>query len=93
MGNEKRAERAAKPAAEKPAGRAAKRSKSQSIEPADLVEKALRRIADRIDGEEMKATVGDLIRLLQMQHDIEADEPREVTATWIKSEEKPASEK
>ena len=36
---------------------------------------------------EVKATLGDYIRLVQLQKDLEADEPREIKVTWVTSEE------
>ena len=34
-------------------------------------------------GKEMKATLGDYIRLVQLQKELEAEEPREITVTWV----------
>lgn len=39
-----------------------------------------------------KATLGDYIRLVQLQKDLEADEPREIKVTWIDPESPASSE-
>jgi len=36
----------------------------------------------------VKPTVGDFIRLLQLQKDLDEDEVREVTVTWVEQSEK-----
>jgi hypothetical protein len=30
-----------------------------------------------------KATLGDYIRLVQLEKDLEADEPKQITVTWV----------
>ena len=38
--------------------------------------------------DEMKASIGDVIRLLQLQKELEQEEPREITIQWIEREGK-----
>jgi hypothetical protein len=83
----------AAPAKKKAAVKKSVKKKRQNIKPSTLVSKALRGIASRIETDEMKASVGDLIRLLQLKHDIEAEQPKEITVTWVEPGEKPAPEK
>ena len=44
----------------------------------------------KLGGEDVKATLGDYIRLVQLQQELEEDdEPRDITVSWVE----PASEK
>jgi hypothetical protein len=54
---------------------------------ADLVEKALHRIEEKLASSEVKATFGDFIRLLQLQKELQIDRPQEIKVTWIDSSE------
>jgi len=57
----------------------------------ELVEKLGEQLKE---GKETKVSVGDYIRLLQVQKEIEEQEPREIQVTWIEpSTQNPASEK
>ena len=53
----------------------------------NLVKKALQSIEEKLTSNELKASVGDFIRLLQMEEELEAEEPREIRVTWV--EQKP----
>jgi len=52
-----------------------------------LIEQAELRIQDR----DYKITVGDFIRLLQYEKEVETDQPKEIRVTWIEPP-KPESE-
>ena len=54
---------------------------------ADLVEKALHSIEEKLGSSEVKATFGDFIRLLQLQKELQIDRPQEIKVTWIDSTE------
>jgi hypothetical protein len=54
---------------------------------ADLVEKALHSIEQKLGSSEVKATFGDFIRLLQLQKELQIDRPQEIKVTWIESSE------
>jgi len=43
----------------------------------------------KLGGEDVKATLADYIRLMQLQKELEEEEPRDITVTWVepKSEE------
>ena len=56
-----------------------KKAKTKS----ELVEKAIHSIEEKIDAKQLKATLGDFIRLLQIQKELEAEEPREIKVTWV----------
>ena len=49
---------------------------------------------DKLGAPDVKATFGDFIRLLQLQKELQVDEPREIKVTWIEpSETESASDK
>jgi len=54
----------------------------------ELVNKLLERIEQKLQGSELKANIGDFIRLLQLQKEFEEEQPREITVTWIEPSEK-----
>jgi len=61
---------------------------------ADLVEKAISSIEKKLGSNDVKATFADFIRLLQLQKELQDEQPREIKVTWIDpSETEPASEK
>lgn len=45
------------------------------------------KVEKKLSGTEMKATLGDYIRLIQLQKDMDEDEPKEIKVTWIETEE------
>jgi len=52
-----------------------------------LVEKAIESIEQKLGSSDVKATFADFIRLLQLQKELQADEPREIKVTWINPNE------
>ncbi len=50
---------------------------------AELVDEVIRKIEEKIEGGDVKATVGDLIRLLQMEEELEQEQPKEIKVTWV----------
>ncbi len=60
----------------------------------ELVSKLLKSVHEKLDTQDGKATVSDFIRLLQLQKEMEEEQPREITVTWVESgEEESGSEK
>ncbi|HUE05637.1 MAG TPA: hypothetical protein VMR62_39205 [Bryobacteraceae bacterium] len=53
---------------------------------ARIVRKAIENIETRLGTQEIKPTVADLVRLLQIEKELETDEPREVRVRWVESE-------
>ncbi|MFB3829042.1 MAG: hypothetical protein ACE15B_19905 [Bryobacteraceae bacterium] len=49
----------------------------------ELVEKALQSIEGKLDADEIKGTMGDLLRLLEFKKQLEDEAPKEVKVTWI----------
>ena len=60
---------------------------------AELVEKAIQSIEHKLGSSDIKATFADFIRLLQLQKELQIDQPREIKVTWVNpSETESASE-
>ncbi|MDQ6663759.1 MAG: hypothetical protein M3Z23_05155 [Acidobacteriota bacterium] len=55
---------------------------------AQLIEMAIRKMEKKLASDEVKASIGDFIRLLQLQKDFYGDQPRQVTVKWVESTEK-----
>ncbi len=50
---------------------------------AELVERAIESIEQKLGSSDVKATFADFIRLLQLQKELQVEEPREIKVTWI----------
>ncbi|HYM06106.1 MAG TPA: hypothetical protein VEU11_06060 [Terriglobales bacterium] len=55
----------------------------RKIDRAELLDKAIEAIEKKLSAAEVKATFADFIRLLQLQKEMQTDQPREVKVTWI----------
>jgi hypothetical protein len=55
----------------------------RSANRADLVDKAIQRIEEKLGSSDVKATFADFIRLLQLQKELQTDQPKEIKVTWI----------
>ena len=55
-----------------------------------LVGRALKKIEQKLKADELKPTVGDLVRLVEMEKKLEADDeqPAEIKVTWIEPDDK-----
>ena len=60
-----------------------KAPKTLKIRIADLLDKAIVGIEDRIKAKDFKPTMGDYLKLLQMEIEIEKEEVREIKVTWV----------
>ncbi len=58
-----------------------------TIDKAALIDKLLHSIQKQISGKEMKGTVSDFIRLLQLQKELEEEQPREIEVRWVEPTE------
>ena len=68
-------------------------SARRSANRAELLDKAIQRIEEKLGSADVKATFGDFIKLLQLQKEMQVDQPREIKVTWIDpSETESASE-
>jgi hypothetical protein len=50
---------------------------------AEIVEQILEKVEQRLAEGDGKATVGDYIRLVQLQKELEEEEPGEITVRWV----------
>ena len=55
---------------------------------AQILAKAVKAIEDRLEAKDFKPTMGDYLKLLQLEHEIDEESPKEVKVTWVE----PASE-
>jgi len=53
----------------------------------EVVRRLIKKMEAKLAMEEVKPTVGDFLRLLQFQRELEEEEPREVTAQWVEPPE------
>lgn len=75
----------------KPAGQAAKGSGSdQPSKPrrGGLLDKVIRDFENKLENGEVKLTVGDFVRLVQLRKDLHEEEPKEIRVTWVEPREK-----
>ena len=49
----------------------------------DLLDQAIVGIEDRFKAKDFKPTMGDYLKLLQMEIDLEQEEIREIKVTWV----------
>ena len=54
-----------------------------------VVKKILKKVEEKLKSDEVRATLGDYIKLVQLEKELEDEEPREIKVTWI--EPKPES--
>jgi hypothetical protein len=50
---------------------------------AAVVKKLLKNVEKKLGGEDVKATLGDYIRLVQLQQELEDEEPKDIKVTWV----------
>jgi hypothetical protein len=50
---------------------------------AEIVEQILEQVEQKISEGEVKATLSDYIRLVQLQKELEGEEPGEITVRWV----------
>lgn len=51
-----------------------------------MVERLLEKMEQQLAGEGVKTSVGDYIRLMQLQKELEETEPKEIRVTWVDPE-------
>ena len=57
----------------------------------DAVDKAILKFEETLDGKNV--TVGDYLRLVQLQKEFDGDEPKDVECTWVEPDETKSSDK
>ncbi|MGA2328551.1 MAG: hypothetical protein ABSH05_19930 [Bryobacteraceae bacterium] len=55
---------------------------------AKLVSNVIKKIEEKLDADELKPTVGDLFRLLQLEKEMEQEQPKEIKVSWVEPDEK-----
>ncbi len=50
---------------------------------AEVVEQILEKVEQKLGEGDVKATLGDYIRLVQLQKELEDEEPGEIKVTWV----------
>ena len=58
---------------------------------AEVVSRLLEQVERKLDSE-VKASLGDYIRLVQLQKELEDDDVREIKITWVDPEEEPKTQ-
>ena len=67
--------------------------KTLRVRISDLLDKAIVGIEDRFKAKDFKPTMGDYLKLLQMEIELEQEEIREIKVTWVEPSETPDSGK
>jgi hypothetical protein len=62
-----------------------------SLGKAESVKKAIRILEKKLADGDLKPTVGEYVRLLELQKEIDADAPREIKVTWVEPGETESS--
>ena len=52
------------------------------------MEKVIQNIEEKLKSDQLKPTVGDLIRLLQLEKELEEEQPKEIKVLWVEPREK-----
>ena len=55
------------------------------------LDKAIGRMQKRLANDEMKATVADLVRMLQLRNELMETQPKQVTVRWVDECQTPTS--
>ena len=50
---------------------------------AAVVDKLLKNVEKKLAGKDVKATLGDYIKLVQLQAELEEEEPKDIKVTWV----------
>ena len=75
-------------------GKSAAKSKSEKVTKvggggqAQAVKTMLTKIETKMKGDQMKATLGDYIRLVQLHKELDDESPKEIRVTWVEPAEK-----
>jgi hypothetical protein len=49
---------------------------------AEVVRQLLARVEEKLTGKDVKATLADYVRLVQLKKELDEDEPKEIRVTW-----------
>ncbi len=63
---------------------AAKKARTEQVSPKKAVDSAVRKIGAKfLNDEDVKATIGDFIKLLQLQKELQDEDAKEIKVTWV----------
>ena len=84
MGEEKkgRQEKTEGGATTKPTGAKRRRRRNKAA----FVREVISKIEEKLSGDDAKPSVGDFIRLLQLEKELEEEQPREIQVSWVEPE-------
>ncbi len=74
----------------KPAGKVANtgaKSRQETKTKVELIEEMLSEFKEKLEEGEVKVTVGDFIKLLQLREELEKEEPKEIRVRWVETQE------
>jgi len=78
----------------KPRGEKAAPARPRRKSKKKLVEQVIENIEKKLTSKDLKPSVGDFIRLLQLEKELEEEQPKEIKVSWVEPrEEERASEK
>lgn len=79
----------------KTAREGAKKKRTRRKSKAKMISQVIERIEEKLEADELKASMGDYIRLLQLEKELkEKEQPKEIRVSWVEQDEKDcASEK
>lgn len=61
--------------------------KKQPNKTTEVVGELLKKVEQTLKEGDVKATLAEYIRLVQLQKELEEDEPKEITVTWVEPTE------
>jgi hypothetical protein len=61
-------------------------NKQKKTSHAQAVEELLKKVTAGFQSDQVKATLADYIRLVQLQRELEEDQPDQITVTWVDPE-------
>jgi hypothetical protein len=64
------------------------RKRRRSKNKVALVGKVIKKIEEKLDSDQLKPTVGDFIRLLQLEKELKEEQPKEIEVLWVEPKEK-----
>lgn len=71
----------------KPRAKKTESAKPAERRQAEVVRTLVKKVEKKLGARTMKPTLGDYIRLVQLQKELEYDEPREIRVTWVETPE------
>jgi hypothetical protein len=59
----------------------------RAVDKAALVNKMIQSFEEKLEKKELKGTLGDFIRLLQLEKELEDEQPKEIEVRWVEPSE------